>query len=65
MDYLEVFNGIKPIVKTIGELKELIKDLPDDLAVGQANGPDNGSLAYIYNWDEDEACFGLEPNWED
>ena len=46
------------MIRTIGELKELIKDLPDDMAIGGYNGGDYidyiGVDFYIVDRSEDE-----------
>jgi len=56
----DMAHGPYPLVHTVGELKEQLARLPDDLPINF----DDGGVAVVYNVGDPTCHFALDPPWE-
>ncbi len=59
--YNENGDGYPVIAKTVGELKEVLKELPDDIAINQDYSEVGGCQVTVYNMNPK---FGNKPHLE-
>ena len=58
-------DGYPVVVRTVGELIEALKELPEDLEINQEYSGLGGAEVVIYNFHEDDRHLCLRENEQD
>ena len=63
--YKTTAEGYPVVVHTVGELIEVLKELPADLEIIQEYAPAGGAEVVIYNFNEDDRHLCFRENEQD